>query len=52
MDTGTRKFGIAAVVASGALAAGRFDIALATFCVYTTANVVLKLFDKAPESSE
>lgn len=49
MDTGIRKFGIAAAVTAGAIGAGRFDIALAAFCVYTAANVVLKLFGKAPE---
>lgn len=49
VDTGTRKFGLAAGVAGAAVGAGRFDIALAVFCVYTAANVCLKLFGKTPE---
>jgi len=52
MDTGVRKFGIAALVASGAVAADRFDVALAVFAVYTVANVVLKMFNKEAESAE
>lgn len=50
MDTGFRKAGLAAAVAGAAVGAGRFDIALATFCVYTAANIILKLFGKTPEA--
>lgn len=52
MDTGVRKFGIAALVASGAVAADRFDVALAVVVVYTAANIVLKLAGKEPEEAE
>ena len=49
MDTGNRKFGLAAIVAGGAVAAGEFTIAVLVFAVYTVANVVLKLLDAEPE---
>lgn len=52
MDSGFRKAGLAAAVAGASVGAGRFDIALATFCVYTVANVCLKLFGKDPEAAE
>ena len=52
MDTGNRKFGVALVVATGAISAGQWPVALGALFIYTAANVILKLNDKAPEAAE
>ena len=52
MDTGTRKFGIAALVAGSLVGAEQYTLAVVVFCVYTAANVILKFFGKEAEAAE
>lgn len=51
-DAGSRKFGIAAIVASGAVAADKFEYALGALAIFTLANVVLKLNGRDAEPGE
>lgn len=39
MDTGSRKIALASLLVGGAVSAGEFGWAFATFAVYITANV-------------
>jgi len=39
IDGGNRKFGLAALVAGGAVSAGKWEYALATFAIYVVANM-------------
>jgi len=52
VDEGTRKYGLAALIVGGAVAAGQWYVAVGVFVVYTAANVYLKLKDKVPEPAE
>lgn len=52
MDAGSRKFGVALVVVTGAVAAGQWWVALGAFALYTVANVLLKLNGRDPEPAE
>ena len=43
MDTGNRKYGLAALLVGGAVTAGEWYVALGAFVLYLAANVYLRV---------